>query len=68
VGPGLSVGILAALFLARFLSSLLFGVTASDPLTFAAVGALLLAVAGVACYLPGRRASSLSPLEALREE
>ncbi len=68
VGPGLSFGIVAALLLAPFLSSLLFGVTASDPLTFAAVGALLLAVAAVACYLPGRRASSLNPLEALREE
>jgi predicted permease len=68
VGPGLLLGIVAALVLARFLSSLLFGVTAGDPLTFAAVGALLLAVAALACYVPGRRASSLNPLEALREE
>jgi predicted permease len=68
VGPGLSLGIVAALVLARFLSSLLFGVTASDPLTFVAVAVVLLAVAAVACYIPGRRASSLNPLEALREE
>lgn len=68
VGPGLSLGIVAALVLARFLSSLLFGVTARDPLTFVTVAAVLLAVAGVACYVPGHRASSLNPLEALREE
>jgi len=67
VGPGLSLGI-GALFLARFLSSLLFGVSASDPLTFVTVAAVLMAVAAVACYVPGRRASSLNPLEALREE
>jgi predicted permease len=68
VGPGLSLGIVGALLLARFLSSLLFGVTASDPLTFVTVAAVLLAVAAVACYVPGRRASSLNPIEALREE
>jgi predicted permease len=68
VGPGLSLGIIAALFLVRFLSSLLFGVTASDPLTFLAVATVLLVVASIACYVPGRRASSLNPLEALREE
>jgi len=68
VGPGLSLGIVGALLLARFLSSLLFGVTASDPLTFATVAAVLLAVAAVACYIPGRRASTLNPLEALRED
>jgi len=68
VGPGLSLGIVGALLLARFLSNLLFGVTARDPLTFVTVAAVLLAVAAVACYIPGRRASSLNPLEALREE
>ena len=71
MGPGLTLGIIAALFLVRFLSSLLFGVTASDPLTFAGVvgvATVLLAVASIACYVPGRRASSLNPLEALREE
>ncbi len=68
VGPGLSLGIVGALLLARFLSSLLFGVTASDPLTFVTVAAVLLAVAAVVCYIPGRRASSLNPLDVLREE
>jgi ABC-type antimicrobial peptide transport system permease subunit len=68
VGPGLTLGIVAALFLARFLSSLLFGVTVSDPSTFLAVAAVLVVVASFACYLPGRRASSLNPLDALREE
>ena len=68
VGPGLSLGIVGALFLARFLSSLLFGVTASDPLTFVTVAGVLLAVAAIACYVPGRRASALNPLAALREE
>jgi predicted permease len=68
VGPGLLLGIVAALALARFLSGLLFGVTAADPLTFVGVAAVLLAVAAVACYVPGRRASSLNPLEALQEE
>jgi predicted permease len=68
VGPGLTLGVIAALALARFLSSLLFGVTARDPLTYMAVLTLLLAVAAAACYVPGRRASSLNPLESLREE
>jgi putative ABC transport system permease protein len=66
--PGLAVGILGALYLSRFLESLLFGVQPRDPATFAAVALLFLAVAGLACYLPARRATQVDPVVALRAE
>jgi len=65
---GLAAGTLGALVLARFLERMLFGVSPGDPLTFAVVGGLLLAVAALACYLPARRASSIDPMVALRYE
>jgi predicted permease len=68
VAPGIALGLAGAYALSRFLSSLLYQVEASDPATFALVAVALLAVALAACYVPGRRASSLNPLEALREE
>jgi putative ABC transport system permease protein len=68
VAPGIAVGLAGAFALSRFLSTLLYQVTASDPATFVLVSAFLLGVAIAACYVPGRRASSLSPLQALREE
>jgi putative ABC transport system permease protein len=66
--PGIALGLAGAFVLSRLLSSLLFEVSANDPLTFVAVAMFLLLVAIAACYVPGRRASTLNPLEALREE
>jgi predicted permease len=68
VVAGVAVGVVCAFGLSRLLSSLLFGVNAGDPPTFAGVVVLLAAVALAAGYIPARRASRTSPLEALRYE
>jgi putative ABC transport system permease protein len=65
---GVVLGLLGALALTRLIKSLLFGVSASDPLTFLLVAALLGTVALLACYLPARRAASVDPMIALRHE
>ena len=67
-GAGIAVGWCAAWPLTRLLASLLYGVTVTDPATFAAVPTLLLAVELAACYLPARRAMRVDPVAALRME
>jgi putative ABC transport system permease protein len=65
---GLAIGIAGSLVLTRTVESLLFGVTATDPLTFASVALLLMVIAIVACYIPARRATKVDPVIALRYE
>jgi ABC-type antimicrobial peptide transport system permease subunit len=65
---GVALGIAASLVVTRLVKSLLLGVSATDPLTFVAIAALLTLVALLACYIPARKAMKVDPMAALRCE
>jgi putative ABC transport system permease protein len=68
VTAGIVVGVLASLGLTRFMASQIWGISATDPVTFVSVVILLVLVALVACWIPAQRAMSIEPMEALRYE
>ena len=68
IAIGVGFGLAVALLASRFMASFVFGVTATDPVTFGGVALLLLCVAIAACYVPARRATKVDPLIALRYE
>jgi ABC-type antimicrobial peptide transport system permease subunit len=68
VAIGLVIGLTAAFALSRFIASQLFGVTATDPLTYTGVGLLLAVVTLIACYVPAYRAAKTDPMISLRYE
>ena len=65
---GVGIGLVGALFVTRFMRSMLYGVSPFDPVSFVAVAAILSAIAFIASYVPARRAAKVDPIVALREE
>jgi ABC-type antimicrobial peptide transport system permease subunit len=68
VACGVIAGVLSSVALTRFLTSMLFEVQPTDPLTFAGVVLMLVVVAAAACFIPARRAMRVDPIVALRHE
>ena len=68
VAPGLVAGVLLAFAVTRVMSTLLYSVTAADPLTYIGAALFLMAVAMAAVYVPARRATRIDPMQALREQ
>jgi putative ABC transport system permease protein len=65
---GVTIGLAGSFALVHVLSSMLFGVRATDPITFGAAAVALLGVAALASYIPARRAAGIDPMQALRTE
>jgi putative ABC transport system permease protein len=65
---GLAAGVAAAFVMTRYLSTMLFGVQPTDPMTFASLSVAVVAVSAVACYAPARRAARIDPIAAIRED
>ena len=65
---GVAIGLMGAFWLTRFLESLLYGITPTDPMTFATIAAVLIGTALLATYIPAFRATRLDPVVTLRDE
>jgi ABC-type antimicrobial peptide transport system permease subunit len=67
-GFGIAIGLVVALAVTRLMTSLLFGISSTDVVTYAAAVGVILAAAGLASYLPARRASAIDPVRTLKAE